>query len=491
MINKNIILFLVIILAIPLIGLAIGEGIKYKFDAELRDALIDKIKVTDKSKLNSEQLQFINSISENIDRINVDVMCKIDSTDAFCQTNENINLLNNAAIFSTAVSLSLICFIWIIGKFASSNRKIVLFVFKPTLYLSLLGIIFLVIINSGIAIGALFYGESVFIGRFHPFILVGIGFVCILAILSLIPKIFGLIKKANIFVVGKIVPRQTSPKLWNLVEKISKRVGSLMPDHIVVGLDPNFFVTEASVSCLDGVLTGRTLYFSLTLSHIMTIDEVSAVLGHELSHFKGQDTVFSQKFYPIYRGTTDSINSLQSQIDKGNGGVALLPAIAILCYFLNQFSIVEKRISRHRELIADKYGSAVSNPKVYATALAKVHAFAPLWGYLQQLFVDALKDGKYFTNAGNTFADMVQSCAKPEILTNLPKQIMHHPTDSHPTLAIRLISLKVNLDEIKDEILVIKPDNSALILIPEAEELEKEISAAYQVFLAKLMGLNI
>lgn len=264
-----------------------------------------------------------------------------------------------------------------------------------------------------------------------------------------------------------------------------------MPDQIVVGIDSNFFVTEANVNCLDGVLKGRTLYFSLTLAHIMTINEVVAILGHELSHYKGNDTVFSQKFYPIYRGTAESIDSLRSQISQGEGSFTLLPAIAILAYFLNQFAIVENRISREREIIADKYGASLTSPKIFSTALAKVHAFAPLWGGLKNAFVDALKNGKYFSNAGFTYSGLVQMYAKPEILTDLPKKIMHHPTDSHPTLAIRLIYLKINIDDIADEILTVQPSNSALALIPEPEALEKEISAAYQLILAKKLGIEI
>lgn len=492
MVNKKILIFLGIILIIPLIGFSVGMGIKYKFDSELQQAFAEKIKTTDKKTLPQEQAEFFTAVSEHMDRVTADLMCTMNPSDAFCQTNSNITLLIKGSILAALVSLGLIIFIWLIGKFANTNRQIVLYVFKPALYFSLLTIVFLVLINSAIAMGAIYYGELVFIGRIHVFIILGIGIGAIIGILALIPKIFGIVKKAEIFVIGKIISKQDASDLWNLVGKISKKVGSLMPDHIVVGLDPNFFVTEASVTCLDRNLEGRTLYFSLTLSHIMTIDEVSAVLGHELSHFKGKDTVFSQKFYPIYRGTSDSINSLSAQIDNGgSGGLALLPAIAILSYFLNQFSVVENRISRNRELIADKYGAAVTNPKVFSSALAKIHAFAPYWKPMNEAFVNALKEGKFFVNACITYSEVIRDCAKTEILTDLPKHIMIHPTDSHPTLAIRLINLKINIDDIKEEILSVHPSNSAVTLIPDPDEMEKDISAAYQLILAKRLGIDI
>lgn len=256
-------------------------------------------------------------------------------------------------------------------------------------------------------------------------------------------------------------------------------------------LDPNFFVAEADVVCLNGTLTGRTLYFSLPLSRILSVAELSAVIGHELGHFKGLDTKFSERFYPIYRGTASSIASLASTGGEGSAAVALLPAIAILSYFLECFAVAESRISRDRELAADREGAAVTSPAVFAAALVKIHAFSGLWQALQDAAVEALQQGKAFVNASKTYADAAVESAKPEALEGLAETHLSHPTDSHPPLGVRLASLGVTIGEVAGPSLLVTPGDAAISLVPEPENREEELSDAYQAILARQLGIEL
>jgi Zn-dependent protease with chaperone function len=126
------------------------------------------------------------------------------------------------------------------------------------------------------------------------------------------------------------------------VNEVAQRLDALPPEHIIVGLDPNFFVTEAEVQYPGGTCNGRTLYCSLPLSRILRTEEFIGIIGHELGHFKGEDTKFSQQFFPIYRGTVNSIAALQHSGGQGSGVIALLPAIALFSYFLECFSVAER-----------------------------------------------------------------------------------------------------------------------------------------------------
>ena len=122
-----------------------------------------------------------------------------------------------------------------------------------------------------------------------------------------------------------------------------------MPDHIVVGLDPTFFVTEARVRCVSGVLKGRTLFVSLPLSRLLTLEEFGAVVAHELAHFTGKDTAFSKKFFPVYRGASESVAALVTQSGNGDtGAITVIPAVAVLSFFLHSFSVAENTVSRER-----------------------------------------------------------------------------------------------------------------------------------------------
>jgi Zn-dependent protease with chaperone function len=258
-----------------------------------------------------------------------------------------------------------------------------------------------------------------------------------------------------------------------------------------VGLDPNFFVTEADVTCLSGKLSGRTLYCSLPLCRILSKEELTAIIGHELGHFKGQDTKFSERFYPIYRGTASSLAALQAAAGKGSGSIPLLPALAVLSYFLECFSVAESRLSRERELAADQAGSSITSPKTIAAALVKLHAFTGMWEGLQLAAANALRQGRAFVNASRTYAEAVRKSAVPDALKGIAETHLSHPTDSHPPLSVRLQSLQVGLNDVATDALAVTPPEAAITLVSDAEKLEEEISDAYQLLLAHRLGINL
>src|SRR5262249_10608236 len=155
------------------------------------------------------------------------------------------------------------------------------------------------------------------------------------------------------------------------------------------------------VVCLDGQLTDRTMYISLPLCRLLTEDELKVVLGHELAHYKGRDTQFSQRFYPIYRGATDALVRLEQSFSHGEKGSAadfvLLPAFLTLSYFLDSFSNAEREISRDRELVADAEAAKVGSAHTIATALVKIHAYSAMWILVREQMKNALERGQQLT----------------------------------------------------------------------------------------------
>lgn len=471
---KKKILMFVCVLIVPIIAFGVSFAIQNHFNSELREVLYQEYPDAKPNEFDSVTLK---DVCEN-------------SNDSICETNRNLNLLIFASVGSGCAGLVLLALIWLAGKISVVSRNLMVFLFKPGLYLTLLTLIALVTIYAVLAIGIIYYGESVLVHRIHVGLIFMIGLGAVSGVFAIVKNIFRVVKKAKTVVFGQAITREHAPELWNYIDKIADRLGAIKPEHIVVGLEPNFFVTEADVVTFDGTLKGRTLYCSLSLCEILSKDEVSSIIGHELGHFIGKDTKFSEQFFPIYRGTADSINALLSIGDEGAKYIALMPALAILSYFFDSFSVAESKLSRDRELVADKVGAQVTSSKTFASALVKVHAFAICWEYLEDLVKDSLKDDKYYKNTSKFFVDICSSYAKPKILENIAEMHTVHPTDSHPSLGVRLQSLNISMADVSECALIVSPQESVLKYIPDYEKLEESISYAYQSIRSRQLGLS-
>lgn len=466
------------VLAVPLVGFGVSEGIQAYLHSELQFLLRKEYPFVPEYRL----------AQITIDRLCQDSRSRLRS---LCGTNSTLNLISRASIGAAAVGLFLLLFIRLAGGLSRKSRLLLVALFAPGLYITGFLLIGLVLIHAGIAMAAIFYAESILVGRIHAGIVAAIGFGALVGVVALARSTFSLVRKAETFVVGKAIGRGAAPALWNQVEAVAQQLGALAPDNLVVGLDPNFFVTEADVICLNGRLKGRTLYCSLPLCRILSREEVASILGHELGHFEGRDTEFSKRFYPIYRGTTSSIAALQAAGAEGYGALALLPAIALLSYFLECFSVAESHLSRERELAADRAGASVTSPRVIAAALVKLHAFTSVWDELQEAAVKVLRQGKAFVDLSSAYAQMVNLRAHPAALQGLADTHLSHPTDSHPPLSVRLRSLQVEVNDVASEGLAVRPNQPAIMLISDPETLEAELSEAYQLVLARQRGVDL
>ncbi len=468
----------VLLLGVPALGFAVSAGVQAHFNSELRSALLTNFPDADPQK---------------VAEMTVDQLCEASPAEfrSLCVTNRILNLMRQAALAAGLVGLFLLLVIRLAGALACRSRILLVAFFKPGLYLTAIVLIMLIVVHAAIAMAAIYYGESALIGRIHVGIIATIGLGALLGVVAMGRSTFSLVRKAQTVVIGKPLSRQQAPELWRQIDEAAQQLGSLRPEHLVVGLDPNFFVTEADVICLGGKLSGRTLYCSLPLSRILDLREFNAIVGHELGHFKGEDTRFSERFYPIYRGTASSISALEAAGGGGSAVIGLLPAIVVLTYFLESFSIAESRLSRYRELAADQAGAGVTSPPVMAAALVKVHAFSGVWEGLQEAAAKALREGRVFVNASALYADVVSRSASSEALKGVGEAHVSHPTDSHPPLSDRLRSLHLTLAEVTTAALAVSPSDPSAGLVPDLERQEEEISQAYQVLLASQLGISL
>ena len=264
-------------------------------------------------------------------------------------------------------------------------------------------------------------------------------------------------------VMGQVVTREQTPKLWAFVGKVAQRIGANMPDAIVVGLNEGFFVTEHPVQLVSGatVPKGRVLYLPLPYMAFMKASEVAAVIGHELGHFMGEDTVYSQRFSPIYTATIRHLNAVAGAQDDDGGWRSLVtrPATIFGEMFLDGFHEAVRFWSRKRELAADAMGAQVAGAKAVAAALLRITALEPHVAEALAAHWDSAR-----AVAGGVLGHVRQLVATKGMVD--PSEHLQnrqsHPFDTHPELVVRLeaVGMPMN-DELRGR--AMEPSGSNLL----------------------------
>ena len=277
-----------------------------------------------------------------------------------------------------------------------ADRTLLIRIFRPGIYASTILVATLLLLQW-LLFSGLFYGFG--FGRLAGddyFWIVLLGVVAVVGAFFIVRPILTGVPRAKTTVVGVQLKENEYPRIWDFMRHLAAQVGARNPDNIVVGFTPNFFVTEATVDCISGTLEGATMYLSLPLCRILSTQELSAVVFHELSHFKGEDANFTIHFYPIYRGISDSLygvsNASAQFANIGSyipiagfkvmflvASLFLFPSIYLLRFFFDAFSYAENQISRERELAADALAAHVQGSEPIANALVKLAAFSSIW----------------------------------------------------------------------------------------------------------------
>ena len=228
---------------------------------------------------------------------------------------------------------------------------------------------------------------------------------------------------------ARAVTTDEAPQLWADVRGAATRMGTAPPDHILVGMEHNFYVTELAVKHRGGRAEGRTLYLSHPLLQQLAPDEVMAIIGHELGHFRGDDTRITREFYPLRFKANATLHAMAA-----SGWVGWTSLHALL-FFHWSFSRTEQAMSRERELVADRAAADLTSSTIMGRALVKVQVFA-------EAFNRTLT-----RKTGNPFAVPLAAFVKEELVpraefwTQLFEQKAAHPLDSHPALRVRLEAL--------------------------------------------------
>jgi len=170
------------------------------------------------------------------------------------------------------------------------------------------------------------------------------------------------------------VSREQLPRVYDVVERMTQRIGLPMPKIYVIPTDsPNAFATgrnpkHASVAVTQGIL------------NLLNDEELEGVLAHELGHVNNRDILISSiaatlagaitfmaRFGFFFGGMGD-----RNERRGGAGGGLLMLIVAPFAAMLIQLAV-----SRSREYQADATGAHMTgNPYALASALSKLDTYS-------------------------------------------------------------------------------------------------------------------
>ncbi len=248
-------------------------------------------------------------------------------------------------------------------------------------------------------------------------------------------------------VLGRAVTPAEAPALWAFLRDIAGRQGAAVPDNIVLGLTQGFFVTQSRVRLApeERVLAGQTLYLSATMLPMLSRGETEAVVAHELAHFTGEDTQFSQHFLPLFASMSRTMAAVTSRQRTRHGREAVWqPASVLAGHVLGSFGNTVSHWSRLREFEADQAALHAGRGRDAATALIRT-------GIGSGLTQGALDD--MFEHPARATRDVVGAVLERAAAIGFQSPAQHledrqpHPTDTHPPTRQRIEALGIPIDD--------------------------------------------
>jgi Zn-dependent protease with chaperone function len=220
------------------------------------------------------------------------------------------------------------------------------------------------------------------------------------------------------------------PQLWAEVRALAEAVRAPRPDTVYLVADVNAFVYQDSR--LLGLRPGRmVLGIGVGLLAILRVDELRAVLGHELGHLGGGDTRYGPVVYRVKE-------SIQRTITHLRGGLLAKPFAGYFRLFMR----LTMSVSRRQELAADVNAVRLGGRDAAATALERVAVAAGAFDFLVQQYAAPLWQARCWPV--DLYQGLRRLLAEPdraEQLQALRAALLAAPGDrwdSHPPLGERL-----------------------------------------------------
>jgi Zn-dependent protease with chaperone function len=373
-----------------------------------------------------------------------------------CGDSTPYGALAIASISVLILSFAVVPLSRLVAAVLGSNRSALSFGFWPYALVITIVVGAVSLIHVGIFGSALFLGLKHWFGIESDLLLIGTGVVLLGAAFAVLRGLTVYFTRPKTYIAARPITFYEYPRLGLILRDIAKTLKAKMPDNVVIGLQPTFFATSSPVYTPYGksALKGQTLHLSLPLMGHFTEGELKAVIGHELGHFTGGDTLYSMRFAPVYMGLSKA-SEVFAAADRPVTRFLSMPAKLLIDDLIYAFSIVERRIGRAREHRADQSGARVSSPEDIAYSLLKSSLLGSIWNGQMESLVERGMKGRFSRNVVRNFSESVRLDVDRGRIAPLLQfalgDSVAHPVDTHPATEDRIEAFGLSLGEICSE----------------------------------------
>lgn len=331
----------------------------------------------------------------------------------------------------------------------------------------------IVVVQGGLALLLSYWITAIFFESYYPKLILLVGFLALLGVFAIVKAIFAKVP-TTIPVDGVIVPRERAAALFERLDTLCRDLSTRPPDHLIAGIDDNFFVCEGDVEAIDGKVSGRVLYVSLSLLRALSRGEADAILAHEMAHFSGGDVEHSRKLAPALARFGIFVHDL-------GANPLSIPVARFLIAFRSLFELSFGRSRRERELLADSTSARLTSADDIARGLVRVAAYASYGTRVETaLFeTDRVHDSLAIAERiERGFGDYARS---PKLAFDLLETHIPHPFDSHPPLLERIANVGSSVrQEDFAQVLAERPSETYFDAIVDANEIEGRLWNDYE-----------
>lgn len=318
-----------------------------------------------------------------------------------------------------------------LGALAFKNRKLQYKSFVVGWRFMMVASAAAVVLQGFFAVWLSFWVTAFLIHKYYIKLIFIAGVLALGGIAAIVRKIFQKVQTNN-GVDGELLTEADAPLLWRRIKHLAARLRTAPPDHVVAGIDTNFFVTEAPLQVGNKTTTGRSLFMSIPLLRVLSMEEADAVLGHELAHFRGGDTQASAALGPKLQQYDHYVEGMRT------GGLTIIVYPFMQLYRM-VFQLALSSDSRTREFRADHMAAKLVSPQAIAQSLIKISAYANYRANTE----NALFQSENKLDGALGIADSVARGLHPyatsdDFFDDMRTAHIPHPFDSHPALQQRM-----------------------------------------------------